>query len=375
MNLDEYQAKAFATARIEWDDPEAQHIPALGVIGELGSVASELKKIIRDGDAYTEGRKNLGEEFGDLLWYLAAVATRHRLKLGAIAQSFTEAAMPRAHSFDHIYALVAAVANLVSTARQHDLHPQASTKKKLVECIAEALKCLLFSLRREKLKLASVLKANLTKGDSKFGLSPEQAAAPCYDRKFRGYERLPRLLHVNFLERGRGKGRVEVLLRCRGMNIGDRLTDNARKDDGYRYHDVFHLANAAVLGWSPVLRSILRCKRKSNSKVDETQDGARAAIVEEAIAHTVFQYAESHSLLKDLKHIDHGVLLLIQRMVKNLEIEKLAMHEWERAIFVGFEAFRSLKKNKGGWLTLDAETRSLTFSRGEPASSSPKSVR
>ena len=366
MTLDDYQSKSFQTARIEWANPEAQHIPALGVIGELGSVASELKKIIRDGSAYTEGRKNLSEEFGDLLWYVAAVATRHQLRLGAIAAGSTAVPTPRVHSIDHVYPLVAAVANLVGSARKHDLRPNPANKRWLVECITEALRCLLFSLRCEKLKLGDVLKANLSKGDSKFGVGPGEAPAPCYDRKFKVYERLPRLLHVQVLERNRGKGRVEVLLRCKGMNIGDRLTDNARSDDGYRYHDVFHFAHAAVLGWSPVLRSMLRCKRKSDPEIDETQDGARAAIVEEAIAHTVFQYAESHSLLRSLKHIDHGVLLLIQRMVKNLEIEKRPMHEWERAIFVGFEAFRSLKKHKGGWLTLDAEARSLTFSRGEP---------
>ena len=31
--------------------------------------------------------------------------------------------------------------------------------------------------------------------------------------------------------------------------IGDALTDNAHIDDGYRFHDIFHFAYAAVLGW------------------------------------------------------------------------------------------------------------------------------
>jgi cation transport regulator ChaC len=72
-------------------------------------------------------------------------------------------------------------------------------------------------------------------------------------------------------------------------------------------------------------------------------------------------------MLKDLKHIDHGILLLIKRMVRDLEVEPLAMHEWERAIFIGFEAFRALKKNGGGWLTLDADRRALDYSKTAPA--------
>ena len=48
-----------------------------------------------------------------------------------------------------------------------------------------------------------------------------------------------------------------------GEKIGDELTDNAYKDDGYRFHDVFHSAYVAILGWSPVIRKLLKRKRKS----------------------------------------------------------------------------------------------------------------
>ena len=42
------------------------------------------------------------------------------------------------------------------------------------------------------------------------------------------------------------------------------LTDNAHVKDGYGYHDVIHLAFAAVLGWSPLVRRMLKAKRKRN---------------------------------------------------------------------------------------------------------------
>ena len=41
-----------------------------------------------------------------------------------------------------------------------------------------------------------------------------------------------------------------------GPLLGDPVTDNTHDDDGYRFHDVMHLANMAVLGWSPVMRSL-----------------------------------------------------------------------------------------------------------------------
>ena len=44
MKIGEYQRKAFGTARIDWNNAAKQQIPTLGVIGELGSIASELKK-------------------------------------------------------------------------------------------------------------------------------------------------------------------------------------------------------------------------------------------------------------------------------------------------------------------------------------------
>ena len=37
-------------------------------------------------------------------------------------------------------------------------------------------------------------------------------------------------------------------------------------------------------GWSPVLRSLLKLKRKTDPELDENQDGARATIIEEGIA-------------------------------------------------------------------------------------------
>jgi len=364
VTLDEYQAKAFATAQIDWDEPSKRHVPAFGSIGELGSLVSELKKSLRDGAAYTEGNQNLVEEFGDVLWYLAAIASHYELAVSDLVNSVKATRSARVGAFDHIYAMMRAIPSLTEQFQALPRRPTAAAKRKLAASLGTSLAATIAAIRQQKLDLDKVLETNLDKVHGMFGTP--QGPARCFDKKQPGYEQLPRKLHVQFLERARGETRLEVILRVHDLNIGDRLTDNSSTDDGYRFHDVFHLAYAAVLGWSPVVRATFRCKRKSVPKIDEIEDGARAAIVEEAIAQTVFNYARGHSMLSGLQRLDHGILKLIHRMVRGLEVEVCALNEWQHAIIVGFSAFRSLRQNRGGWLTLDAETRSLTYSREGP---------
>ncbi|MFX5960858.1 pyrophosphatase, partial [Acinetobacter baumannii] len=89
-----------------------------------------------------------------------------------------------------------------------------------------------------------------------------------FDEAFPDEERLPRALTIDIFERTGGNDRRYVVQRCNGIFIGDRLTDNIMKPDDYRFHDAFHYAYAAVLGWSPVTRALFRLKRKSEARVD-----------------------------------------------------------------------------------------------------------
>ena len=78
---------------------------------------------------------------------------------------------------------------------------------------------------------------------------------------------------MHFIERfyneGQENERPYVIQQMRRVNIGDRLTDNRTEPDGYRFHDVFHLAYVAHLGQSPVIRALLKQKRKSDPRLDE----------------------------------------------------------------------------------------------------------
>jgi NTP pyrophosphatase (non-canonical NTP hydrolase) len=83
--LDEYQVLAARTdVETENKDPL---IPLLGLAGEVGQLAAELKKQQRgDGVPYTGFDEAVATELGDILWYLAALARRTGHSLGDIAR-------------------------------------------------------------------------------------------------------------------------------------------------------------------------------------------------------------------------------------------------------------------------------------------------
>ena len=121
----------------------------------------------------------------------------------------------------------------------------------------------------------------------------EQKFPPLFDEGLHIDEQLPRLLRVEIYER-EVNGKKFVFQKSGGILLGDRLTDNHLPEDDYRFHDVFHLAYAAVLGWSPTIRALLKIKRKSLPNIDENEDGARANLIEEGLATWIFETAKRH---------------------------------------------------------------------------------
>ena len=139
------------------------------------------------------------------------------------------------------------------------------------------------------------------------------------DQEYPRREQIPRRFRIQFEELIAGE-KLKVGLSRSGQAVGEDLTDNAYYDDGYRFHDVFHLAYAAVLGWSPVTRKILKCKRRSNNVVDEVEDGGRAIVIEEAISAFVYDYARKHDFLRAVPGLDCNLLKTIKSLTADLEV-------------------------------------------------------
>jgi NTP pyrophosphatase (non-canonical NTP hydrolase) len=84
MKIDEYQRLAGRTA-VYPDKGANLTYPILGLVGEAGELANKYKKILR-GDAYVNNLKyGMIDELGDVLWYVAAVASELGFSLAEIA--------------------------------------------------------------------------------------------------------------------------------------------------------------------------------------------------------------------------------------------------------------------------------------------------
>ncbi|OZB48450.1 MAG: hypothetical protein B7X60_03940 [Polynucleobacter sp. 39-45-136] len=213
------------------------------------------------------------------------------------------------------------------------------------------------------LKLEDVVRDNLVKIHSRWP-GRDRRYRQLFDNGFAEHEQLPHEIPIKFIERETSRG-TYVVQQLHGVYIGDRLTDNINEPDDYRFHDVFHLAYAAHLGWSPVIRALLKVKRKSNPKIDENEDGARAMIIEEGIATWIFNHAKKRAFYEDVSvgKLDYGLLKQIHSMVSGYEVDSCPLWQWEQAILDGFRVFRELRKpeHRGGTVIVNMTNHTLTF--------------
>jgi NTP pyrophosphatase (non-canonical NTP hydrolase) len=87
MEISEYQRLSRRTA--EYPREAWLAYPALGLAGEAGEVAEHAKKAIRDdaGILSDERRAAMAKELGDVLWYVAQLASELDLDLNEIAEA------------------------------------------------------------------------------------------------------------------------------------------------------------------------------------------------------------------------------------------------------------------------------------------------
>ena len=87
MEISEYQSLSRRTA--EYPREAWLAYPALGLAGEAGEVAEHAKKAIRDdaGAVSPERRERMAKELGDVLWYVAQLASELGLDLDEVAQA------------------------------------------------------------------------------------------------------------------------------------------------------------------------------------------------------------------------------------------------------------------------------------------------
>lgn len=201
-----------------------------------------------------------------------------------------------------------------------------------------------------------VLATNIGKVSSRF-IRPDNADLPVFDEGFPEFERLPDTFEIEYVQRTE----TQQAIRLNGVFLGSPLTDNIKDLDGYRFHDVFHFSNAAILHWSPTFRALLKHKRKSDSNIDEAQDGGRAIVVEEGLTAWIFTIAKENNLFANSDGLTFDMLKNIGQFVKGYEVEKCPLILWEEAILKGFEVFRKVEKNNGGVVVGNRIDRTIEY--------------
>lgn len=351
--LNDYIQKTRGTDRLV-ERPDHLALLAAGLFGEAGSVLAELKKHQREREAYPAYRRRLLEEFGDLLWYLARIVDVATPNLVPWMADFEERKpLPKDEALQRALRLGAAIGGLLQAVNDE------AENDVLTARVREVWDGVVRAAADVRITLSEAAKRNNQKTHSRWRCDDE-SYHELFDDDYPEHEQLPRQLEVQFMQVDRGPQKVSIM-RCNSLNFGDHLTDNIKDPDFYRFHDVFHFAYAVHVGWSPVMRALLRCKRKSDPKMDETEDGARAGIIEEGVSAIVFSRAKEVGFYEGLDEVDYDLLKTIQEFVAGYEVAAVPLWQWERAIIDGFKVFRHLRANGGGEVTLDLVNRELLY--------------
>ncbi len=364
--LTDYMSQVAPTDQLQADDLQPV---LLGLFGEVGSIMATAKKFHREKEAYVGYRHAVEEEFGDALWYFAALCRRLNVPMDEILAAAASGSG---------YTSSVAANDLISSPISHVATPLAAPEldPALLQ-LGEAAASLfvvhssqvdprsgltafadryLRALKAARVTFAEVVRMNLVKTVGRFS-PPDYPNLPDFDRDFKPEEQLPRKFEITIDQRASGRS----YLRMNGVFIGDPLTDNILDPDGYRFHDVFHFAHAAILHWSPTFRSLIKHKRKSNPKVDEAQDGGRAVVVEEGLSAWIFARSKELNYFGGQKSLSFDLLKTVQQFVAGYEVEACPLSLWEIAILRGYDVFRQVKSNLGGTIVCDRAARTVEY--------------
>ena len=434
MNVKElYSFVAHTDVSVAMETDQREKIATLGLVGEIGSVLAALKK---DMLAPSEPdvaerilvRGELREQIGDAIWYAVMLAglledprardilksdidTLHRqlsgrtrndrrvqeelgsersnLFLEAVA-AYGEGAHLALDDYQRLAFITrrtegaqlrnvcAAVLQQLAAQLSRDFLPNKEMglnhevrPKDPVDALGEIMWHLSALASLYKLTLSDIL--SLTRDKARFR-NPMNKPGPSHDNKVVG-EHFPDRFEVHFVDGGDARSNMYWIQDDRVVaKLGATLTDNDHDGDGYRFHDVMHIAFAVHLGWSPNLRAFMDLKRRSSKATDEVEDGGRAKILEEAVILKIHRRAEDfEGYFVDAGKVVHGspynepdamsfeFLRSLHELCRGHEVYDNPKQDWERALREGYDCYHKLRHARGGIIAIDIAARALTF--------------
>jgi NTP pyrophosphatase (non-canonical NTP hydrolase) len=412
---------------------QRERIATLGLVAEIGSVLSALKKDMlsapgSDPAARYLVRGELREQIGDAIWYAVMLAqcledpraddifrsdievlkkqlsgrTRNdrRVQEGlgaakcerflAAANTYLEsgsqlidlyqttAFVTRRTESNELRNVCAAVLQQLAAQLSRDFLPNGEMAlnhevrpKDPVDALGEIIWHLSALAGLYKLQLSDII--SLTQEKASFR-NPTDQPGPRHDSGVEG-QRFPDRFEVHFVDTGDEKSEMywvadDIIVK----KLGATLTDNDHEGDGYRFHDVIHVAFAVHLGWSPNLRAFMGLKRRGNAKIDEVEDGGRAKILEETIILQIHLQAEAYNqyLSEAGSELDGSpyrypdamgfeFLRRLHDLTIGHEVHENPKQDWEQAIRNGYEHYYTLREANGGIIAIDMQARTMEF--------------
>jgi NTP pyrophosphatase (non-canonical NTP hydrolase) len=254
------------------------------------------------------------------------------------------------------------VGSLLNQYKKHvrdgDAHPLFSQRVK--EELGDILWYVANLAAKLDFDLDDVAQLNLSRIAERWPEPGTEQPAKLLDDDYPPTEQFPRKLTISFEER-QIKGREKMVMVYEGEPLGDPLVDMNRDPDGYRFHDVFHLTYAALLGWSPLLRALLGRKRDSDPDFREVEDSARAIFLEEGLSAYLFSVAADNNFYDSVAQVESEVLRSVKSIVSYLEVRTRTISEWQGTILRSFEIWRPLFANNGGTVHLDLLERTIDY--------------
>ena len=442
--MDNYQALATRTNQSKCPGDQSDRIATLlGLASAAGAILDVYKRYLRDSINGPAQTISLGEELGDLLWYIAAAASLNGLKISEIAHrnliriaplsenlKLSPFELPRINEENvrqknslvkfHQYQLLAAatsrlnlkgpegpiapmfgLASAVGTvlhfgAKHYPTLALSKHKAHFIKELGDILWYLAAVATAAGLSLDDVAKNNIKRIRDLYisnnrNFKKQIDHLPNLERGYLPTEKFPRHMvfyfeedksnppeakaviisaHPYLFKKGaqikKKNGKDEIYGFSIGAHLGNLVTDNSRRPDGYRYHDAIHIAFMAILGWSPTTRKLLGLKRRSKANTDRDEDGARAQFTEEGLSAILSRLAQKRLNFAGENNIDGAVIDIAKATVADTEIAAFPGWLWRRAIHRGFSAMEELKANKGGYLIADLDARTLNYSKTRP---------
>lgn len=175
-------------------------------------------------------------------------------------------------------------------------------------------------------------------------------------------DQLPQIFEVEFKEVEKD-GTPHVSVFYNGMQIGNDLDDNTNTEDGYRYHDCFHLIYFVRFGSSHVMDVLLGIEQNKKMQrppqreiVTEMQTS-----VEEALPLMSFNLRQKETWVKADKPVP-AFLDIMCDLAKTAHIDPVPSHK-EMSDLIGdfYKNIDLLHHNRGGILVCDRTHKTVTY--------------